>query len=108
MLAGYPVPRGGYRSPVHASAATNLASMDPSQAVVSEIPPPSLAISGLNVYVDGACPNNHHGLQKTSKAGWGFVVYNQAHDRLVDASGPVVLDDKSPAWIGADVLSNNT
>ena len=68
----------------------------------------------LALYTDGACKGNQHVSSGHCPAGWGVAVVVDralAEDGgrcAAELYGPVELDAASPAFLGAEVGSNNT
>ena len=59
----------------------------------------------ISFYTDGSGSSGR--ATKSSLAGWGFVGYFR-NSVIVEASGPVNVDEQSPFFLGAGVGSNNT
>lgn len=60
----------------------------------------------VKAYVDGSCAGNNRVRENVCRAGWGAVILdrNTTHNLF----GPVILDSKDKAFLGAEVGSNNT
>ncbi|CAK0836482.1 unnamed protein product [Prorocentrum cordatum] len=88
--------------------------LEPAAPRTGQERPPELAL-----YTDGACKGNRNVATQSCAAGWGVAVVEpgqkgdggegQADDRcIVELYAPVVLDDASERFLGAEVGSNNT
>merc|ERR1712110_1154283 len=55
---------------------------------------------------DGSCPRNNSDTAEDDKAGWGIFITDD--NFTMDNYGPVVLDENSPFFIGAEKGTNNT
>lgn len=69
----------------------------------------------IAVFTDGACQGNYNVAKSKCPAGWGVVVVEGCSGsppvggaEVRRLYGPVCLDKASPAYIGAEVGSNNT
>lgn len=114
-------PSRGPRVPLSAPSAAPLTpSVAPSSFMNAFWP---CGFSGLNypslnieIYTDGSCLGNNNVAAKKCPAGWGFLAVplsrlsssSEPTRVLFEMFGPVVLDARSPYFIGATVGSNNT
>ena len=71
-------------------------------------------VAALHIYVDGSCEENRN-VTADTPAGWGFCVVEgdtglgKGRGEIVtEGSGPVITDQGSGAFIGAEIGSNNT
>ena len=69
----------------------------------------------LALFTDGACKGNAHAATRVQPAGWGVAVVEgipagstRGGSVLSELYGPVVLEARSPSFLGATVGSNNT
>eukprot|EP00969_Alexandrium_andersonii_P082997 3661220-Alexandrium_andersonii.AAC.1 len=67
----------------------------------------------LLLYTDGSCLGNRRVATHNQPAGWGVAVVAEGTTRagehlLAELFGPVILDQKSDFYLGAEVASNNT